>query len=295
MIAASHSGTSGLTSRTGRGVVADAAEHRHHRLRAEGGAARTHCVEHTAQAEQVGTRVDRLTAGLLGRHVLRRAGNGAALGQTGVVDRSRQAEIGDLDPLDPVLQQDIRRLDVAVDQSLRVGRGQSAGGLHADPYDLADRQRAVAVDPLLERPAGDVGHDEVGQSLLLVDGVDGHDVVVADRGRRPRLAGESPTRGGTDRELGGEDLECHEPVQGRVERLEHHAHPAPADDLDHRVLAELAEHPRLVRRFEELTDRLVIQRPSGRPGLADRRLGGEPAEVGPPAAPGRGRFEPVPA
>ena len=53
--------------------------------------------------------VDRLAAGLLGGHVLRRAGDDAALRQAGVVDRPGQAEVGELDPLDAVLQQDVRR------------------------------------------------------------------------------------------------------------------------------------------------------------------------------------------
>ena len=57
-------------------------------------------VEHAAQAEQVAAGVDRLAAGLLRRHVLRRAGDHAGLRQAGVVDRPGQAEVGDLQPLD---------------------------------------------------------------------------------------------------------------------------------------------------------------------------------------------------
>ena len=71
-----------------------------------------------------------------GRHVLRRAGDDAALRQAGVVDRPGQAEVGDLDALDAVLQQDVGRLDVAVDQPLGVGRRQAGGRLHADAEDL---------------------------------------------------------------------------------------------------------------------------------------------------------------
>ena len=80
--------------------------------------------------------VGRLAAGLLGGHVVRRAGHDAALGQAGVVGGAGQAEVGELDPLDAVLQQDVGRLDVAVDQALGVGGGQAGGGLHADPQDL---------------------------------------------------------------------------------------------------------------------------------------------------------------
>ena len=86
--------------------------------------------------------VDRLAAGLLGRHVLRRAGHDAALRQAGVVDGAGQTEIGELDPLDAVLQQDVRRLDVAMHQALGVGRGQALRGLDADAQDLPSRPAA---------------------------------------------------------------------------------------------------------------------------------------------------------
>ena len=145
--------------------------------------------------------VDRLAPGLLGGHVLRRAGDDAALRQAGVVDRAGQAEVGDLDPLDAVLQQDVGRLDVAVDQPLGVGRGQPGGRLHADPQDRREVQRRGAVEPVLERAARDELHDQVGQPVRLVDGVDGDDVLVANRRRGPGLAGEPLPGRAAGREL----------------------------------------------------------------------------------------------
>jgi hypothetical protein len=68
-----------------------------------------------------------LAGGLFGRHVQRRAGDHARLRQAGVVGRAGQAEVGDLDSLHAVFQQDVRRLDVAVDQPLLVRRRQPAG------------------------------------------------------------------------------------------------------------------------------------------------------------------------
>ena len=47
------------------------------------------------------------------------------LRQAGVVGGAGQAEVGDLDALDAVLQQDVGRLDVAMDQPLRVGGRQA--------------------------------------------------------------------------------------------------------------------------------------------------------------------------
>ena len=47
-------------------------------------------------------------------------------------------------------EQDVGRLDVAVDQPVRVGGGQPLGDLPADPHDLRHVQRAGAVEPLLQ-------------------------------------------------------------------------------------------------------------------------------------------------
>ena len=121
---------------------------------------------------------------------MRRAGDDAALGQAGVGGGAGQAEVGELDPLDAVLQQDVGRLDVAVDQALGVRGGQAGGRLHADPQDLRQRERPVAVEPVLERPAGDVLHDQERQPGRLDHGVDRDDVLVHDRRRGPRLAEE---------------------------------------------------------------------------------------------------------
>ena len=101
-------------------------------------------VERAPQAEEVGAMVGRLAARLLGRHVVRRAGHHAALGHAGVGRRAGQAEVGQPHPLDAVLQQDVRRLDVAVDQPLGVGGRQPGRRLHADPQDLRQRQRPCA-------------------------------------------------------------------------------------------------------------------------------------------------------
>jgi hypothetical protein len=47
------------------------------------------------------------------------------LRQAAVIRRPGQAEVRDLDALDAVLHENVRRLDVAVDPTVSVGRGQS--------------------------------------------------------------------------------------------------------------------------------------------------------------------------
>ncbi len=48
-----------------------------------------------------------------------------------------------------LVQQDVARLDVAVDQALRMGGGQAAGNLPADAQHLRHRQRPARVEFLL--------------------------------------------------------------------------------------------------------------------------------------------------
>ncbi len=81
-----------------------------------------------------------------------------------------------------------------MDQALGVGRRETRCRLHADPQDFLQREGPLAVQPLLERPSGDVFHDQEGQARRLDDGVNGDDVLVDDRGRGPRFAEETPPR-----------------------------------------------------------------------------------------------------
>ncbi len=164
MISASHIGNIRIAfADRPRLFVRDPPQHGRRRAGAERSMARAHEIKHASQAEEVRSMVDGLAAGLLGRHVLRRAGHDPALGETGVVDRPCQTEIGELDAFDPVFQQDIRRLDVAMNQTLRVSRREPLRRLDADAQDRLQIHRPVAVDSFLQRLTGDVGHDQVRQ------------------------------------------------------------------------------------------------------------------------------------
>ena len=70
------------------------------------------------------------------------------------------------------------------------------GHLHADPQDLLEFQGPCTVDPLLERLAWAVGHNQVWQHRGSDDRMDGHNVIVNYGGGSAGLAGESlPGRG----------------------------------------------------------------------------------------------------
>ncbi len=179
-----------LPDRPGR-VLGDAFEDPQRAGGAERRPAAAHDVQHAAQAEQVGTLIDHLAACLFRRHVHRRAGDDPALGHAGVVGSTRQAEIGNFDlPLDARLNQDVGRFDIAMDEPLSVGCGQTARDLEAQAQHFRDVQRPGPVELLLQGLAGDVLHDQIGQRLLL-DGVNGDDILVANGGGGAGLANEA--------------------------------------------------------------------------------------------------------
>jgi hypothetical protein len=198
--------------------------------------------------------VHRLALGLLRGHVQRRAGDEAGLRQLHVLRRPGQAEVGQLDVAGALLQQDVGRLDVAVDQPLGVGGGQPGGRLRADAQDLLQLRRRPAVEPVLQRLPRDQLHHQVGETagLVLVNLVDGDDVLVRDLGRGPGFAAEAVLGRLVAGELRVEDLERHGPLQARVDRLEDDAHAAAADLLHDVEVPQLAEVAGLVGRLQEV-------------------------------------------
>jgi hypothetical protein len=94
--------------------------------------------------------IGRFAARLFGGHVVRCPGYHAAVGHRRLGRCAGQAEIGQPHPFHTVLEQDIRRLDIAMDQSLGVRSCQPGCCLHADPQDLRKGQGSDSVQPVLE-------------------------------------------------------------------------------------------------------------------------------------------------
>ncbi len=223
-----------------------------------------------AERELIGSRVDRLAAVLLRRHVGRRAdhvardgdarvqeaesarargprrGRGQHLGRgpgrglgvrVGIVDAvagagvvnaagAGEPEVDDADSA-VVADQDVVRLDVAVDQAGGVRGGQPAAGLHEDVDDIAEA--ALALGP----PGGKVAARDPlhGHEDLIADGadvVDGDDVGVRQARRGLRLAQQARACA-RRRGVGPQQLEREHAVQLRIVRLVDHAHAAAAE------------------------------------------------------------------
>ncbi len=105
---------------------------------------------------------------------------------------ARDAEVGDVQVAFTV-DQEIPRLDVPVDDPVRVRVIERLPSLLEPPQRVRRRLAAVLLQPLLERGAVDVLHDDVGPLAGLADVVDRHDVrLVGDARRGACLAGEPP-------------------------------------------------------------------------------------------------------
>ena len=82
---------------------------------------------------------------------------------------------------------DVRGLEVAVDDALVVGGRQRFGQCRADRHEAVDRHPALG-DELVERLALDELHRQEVDAVGLLDGVDGDDARVIERGEGLGLA-----------------------------------------------------------------------------------------------------------
>ena len=171
-----------------------------------------HLVEHAREAVLVGAPVETaLGAGLLRAHVRRSADGEAVIGDVDAVaagggDRGGDAEVGD-DRL-ALLQQDVFRLDVAVDHLEPVGVGERAGDGTSDAKRHVERERTFALEPVAERLAAGVRHHEVQQAVTFAGIVQRQDLGVGQAGGDPDLPQEA-LRLVTGRGIGTKHLDGH--------------------------------------------------------------------------------------
>ena len=196
-----------------------------------------HLVEHHPEREDVGPRVDRpvVSAGLLGTHVGKGAGHVAGLGEPVGLQIARQPEVGEVGPAFDI-DEDVGGFDVAVQDLVLVSVGQRAG----DPGDEASHalevvgtgsqpQARVRIEFAGESAPLDVLGGQEGSPVLLAEVVDGHDRLVFQASRRPRLGLEARARGGTEHQCRREDLQGHAVPGLLFHREMDGAHAAAAD------------------------------------------------------------------
>ena len=237
-MAASHGGVSGRSSREVRGVVlAQTLEQRaERRLGHERQAPGDHLEQHDAERVEVRARVDRLAERLLGREVFERAENRLVGGGAGLVavEVERQAEVGELH-LVVRGQQEIPRLDVAMQDAEGVQGRESFERLRRPLHGVRDRQRAcrrIQRQAIAERAAVDDLHGQEDRLAGLFDVEDPHDArmddIAGDRGLAAQ-AQERPLR----EPVVAQDLERDFAPQGAIEGAVDHGVAAGAENLAH--------------------------------------------------------------
>ncbi len=128
---------------------------------------------------------------LLGYRGIYRHASGLRWAGGGLCDLG-QAEIQDLRVL-ALGHKNIRRLNVAMDDSLGVGRVERVGDLDAQRKQRVQFHGTVA-DDVFQRRAVEVLHDDEGLAVLLANVVDGADIWMVERRCGPGLAAEALER-----------------------------------------------------------------------------------------------------
>jgi hypothetical protein len=129
------------------------------------------------------------------------------------------------------LQEDVRRLEVAVDDAAAVGVGDGAGeGL--DQAGGFPRRLGFAAQPLGQAASRDVLQGEVGQAVDLAELMDLHDARVLEAGHCLGLGAEARQLLGRRPAARAEHLERHDALEGDL--------PGPVDDA-HPAVPQLAE------------------------------------------------------
>ena len=169
-----------------------------------------HLVGDCAERVEIAAGVDQPVAGgLLGAHVLRRPDHEPGLREPltpGLAHRERDTEVGE--HRNAVVQQDIFRLDVAVNHTLGMRVVERRGDLTHDARYVLDRKATFLIHPLPKRATAHVGEGVIQQ----VSGAPGveqrHHIRVIQLGGQADLGQETfpPQHSG---ELGPQDLECH--------------------------------------------------------------------------------------
>ena len=122
--------------------------------------AHQHLVGHRAERVNVRASIDyAIAGGLLRTHVMRRSQRKAGLRDAAaprVAHGQRDAEIRDQRL--PFMQEDILRLEIAVNHVVSMRIVERAGDAAGDAHGLLDRKLLLAIQPMTKRFSLDVGH-----------------------------------------------------------------------------------------------------------------------------------------
>ena len=201
-------------------------------------------VQHSAQAVEVGPDVGQVgVLGLLRGHVFERAEQHARLGEP-LADVLGQAEVEQLGVV-ALGDQDVGRLDVAVDEATGVGGRQGRRDLVGELARPADGQRAAGADQRFQvRPVHEL-HDQVMQDRLAgpravgLAGIErGDDVRVPQRADGPHLGAEPQQQPRVLVRRERQHLDRRRPAEQHVLGPVDDAHAAGPEPVEDAVVAE---------------------------------------------------------
>ncbi len=137
-----------------------------------------------------------------------------------------------------VAEQDVRGLDVAVDDPARVRGVERAGDLGDDVHRAAGVETAGGADERPQVRAVDVAHGDVERALVLARVVDRDHVGVIDRGGEAGLGHEALAEADVLGEVRGDQLERDGAIEIELDSAIDHAHAAAAGDADDAMTGE---------------------------------------------------------
>ena len=148
-----------------------------------------------------------------------------------------EAEVGDV-RLAAVVQEDVGRLEVAVEHAALVGVVNGVGHRRQQPRGVARRQgpRRLGETASLEE-----FHTQIGVAVTDADVVNGHDVGVVEAGGGLGLGPEALEVFGRRQRPGQQHFQGDDAVEALLPRLENDAHAAAGDLFLDLVIAEVAE------------------------------------------------------
>ena len=221
-----------------------------------------HLIKHRAKRKQIGAAVKLLATDLLGRHVSDRAQHGSGTGEVlraGVCGHSLgsfcgfsrdfgETEVKHLGVASSS-NEDVRGLDVAVNDSFGVGGIQRVGNLDAERKNLINLQ-GMARDAVLQRHAIEEFHGDERVAVVLSDFVDSADVGVIKRRGGARLATEALQGLRVLGHLVRQELESDEAAELGVFGLVNDAHAASAELFEDAVVGDGgADHEEETKRW----------------------------------------------
>jgi hypothetical protein len=148
----------------------------------------------------------------------------------------RQAEIEQLGLAVPG-DENIGRLDVAVDDAFGMGSVECVGNLDAEFQHEVDGQR-FAVDAVFEGLALEIFHGQKRAAIFFADVVDGADVGVVQGRGGTGFAAEPIQNGEMAADLIGQKLERNETAEARVLGFVDHAHSPAAQLFDDSIMGD---------------------------------------------------------